>query len=281
MTSLSKILAATQAKMLADINAERAAFENTTTKGTTAEQFVAHFLRDHLPAGFGVTSGEVIDSVGHRSKQLDVIIYDAARCPMLFRSPDDDIALVPIEGVVAVVEVKMALKKADLKGILANCLSVKTMERNAFMPSSLGHKFQVYGQVWGVPPPYYSVFAFESDSMYAGPINELQLELPAHHRIDSACYLTRGVNLNSGLELDDKADSIAPVITASPSPHSALLDAESDKALLMWFLSLATHISEFGRPPINLLAYARDELEVNGTAPGEGVHESFRTEHTS
>ncbi|MER6972743.1 DUF6602 domain-containing protein [Nocardioides sp. NPDC057767] len=276
MTSLGDILNATQAKMLADIKANRAALENSTTKGTTAEQFVAAFLRNHLPAGVGVTSGEVIDSAGHRSRQLDVIVYDAIRCPMLFRSAEDNVTLVPIEGVVAVIEVKMALKRADLKGILANCLSVKTMERSAFMPSPDGRRFYVYERVWEAPPPYYSLFAFDSDNMYAGPLNELQLDLPAHHRIDSACYLTRGVNLNSGLELDDEGDSIAPRITASPSSHGFLLDAESNKALLMWFLSLATHISEFTRPPINLLAYARDELNVSGTAPGEGVSERLR-----
>ncbi|WP_418061998.1 DUF6602 domain-containing protein [Pimelobacter simplex] len=273
MTSLSEILGATQAKMLADIDATRVALKNSTAKGTTAEQLVMSFLRDHLPASLGFTSGEVVDMSGNRSKQLDVIIYDAARSPILFRSPDAGVTLVPIEGVVAVVEVKMTLQKAHLQGILENCLSVKRMARNAFMPSSSGQRFHLYGEEWDVPPPYYSIFAFDSDGMYGGPLNDMQLDLPPHHRIDSVCYLKRGVNLNSGLELDDGGDTITPMITASPTPHSVFLDAESDKPLVTWFLTLATHISEFVRPPINLLAYARGDLPVNGTAPGKGVNE--------
>lgn len=64
-----------------------------------------------------MTKGQVIDSLGRRTKQLDVIVYDMDRTPILFSSDEDGHRLVPSEGVLAVVEVKTHVDVSDSNGV--------------------------------------------------------------------------------------------------------------------------------------------------------------------
>ena len=96
----------------------------------------------------GITSGQVVDSRGGISSQLDIIVYDALRTPMLFESPHDGQHLVPVEGVVAVVEVKSHLRKAQLASILDNCRSVKMLTKSAYFSTSFSSTRAVYGREW-------------------------------------------------------------------------------------------------------------------------------------
>jgi hypothetical protein len=111
--------------MAANLQKTRPALPHSLSKGEAAEEAVREFLQRHLPSSVGITKGQIIDSRGRFSKQLDVIIFDASRTPILFTSEEDGHQLVPVEGVIAVVEVKTTLAVSNVAGIVENMLSVK------------------------------------------------------------------------------------------------------------------------------------------------------------
>jgi hypothetical protein len=81
-------------------------------KGLSRENILREFLGLHLPKRYGITKGEIITRDGHRSPSHDVIIYDVLQCPLLYASAT---AVIPIEGVYGIIEVKSRLSKAELE----------------------------------------------------------------------------------------------------------------------------------------------------------------------
>ncbi len=73
--------------------------------GLGAENVLREMLRDVLPRRFGVAKGKVTNAAGELSNHLDVIVYDALNYPALFLDENDN-QILPVESVVAVIEVK-------------------------------------------------------------------------------------------------------------------------------------------------------------------------------
>jgi hypothetical protein len=80
-------------------------------KGENREEILREFLEKHLPRKYGVLKGEIITSSGDRSHSADIIIFDALSAPVLYRGKT---AVVPIESVYGIIEVKSSLSKAEL-----------------------------------------------------------------------------------------------------------------------------------------------------------------------
>jgi hypothetical protein len=84
-------------------------------KGTSREDLLRNFLSnyDYLPKKYGVSKGSshVISSSGHRSLQIDLLIYDIMNCPKLLTF--NDIQFFPIESVYGIVEVKSNLNSKE------------------------------------------------------------------------------------------------------------------------------------------------------------------------
>ena len=84
-------------------------------KGLSNEEIIRSLLREFLPKTYGVAKGKVANSLGKSSRQSDIIVYDALRCPNLFIDRNRNQVL-PVEGVYAVIEVKTELNHSKLKG---------------------------------------------------------------------------------------------------------------------------------------------------------------------
>ena len=246
----------------------REAITHHLTAGQEAEKILSKFLRENLPQGIGVTTGEVVDVNGARSRQLDVILYDAARTPMLFAGPSNDTHVVPAEGVLAVIEVKTTLRSSDLQGIVKNCRSVKTLTRAAYFEQPIQVSYRMYGREWTDAPIYYTVFAANSENLYAGQLNSLLVDVPTHERVDSVCCLDRGVNL--WLDIDTTSRGVlSPSTTSSPRalPSGALSNIQTPRPLLMWYAMLTTSVMQTNVRPINISAYLAEELAYQATVP--------------
>jgi hypothetical protein len=74
---------------------------------------VRDFLNHHLPQRFRATSGIIIDKANSLSPQTDVIIYDALTSPVYRYS--EEMLMLPLDVVAAVIEVKSKLNKQDLE----------------------------------------------------------------------------------------------------------------------------------------------------------------------
>jgi hypothetical protein len=88
------------------LQATRATFAHNGNRGDASESALRSFLRDHLPGVFDVGTGEVIDAIGGRSRQTDVVI---ATEDHPFKQVEDEPGLFICEGVYALGEVKSRL----------------------------------------------------------------------------------------------------------------------------------------------------------------------------
>lgn len=96
--------------------------------GRAREQALRDLLRSFLPPSLGVTTGFVIDAHGGRSRQVDIIIHFADYHAVFTVG---GIPLVPVEAVIAVIEVK---SNAASTGVLRDCYdnlaTVKALDRS-------------------------------------------------------------------------------------------------------------------------------------------------------
>jgi hypothetical protein len=116
-------------KMRSDLERARGALSHAGMKGASAEDTFRTFLREHLPRSLDVSSGVLVDVNGNVSRQLDVIISDANKTPVLFRSGEDRV--IPVECAYAVIEVKSKLDAKELDSAFENMLSVRSLTQTA------------------------------------------------------------------------------------------------------------------------------------------------------
>lgn len=93
--------------------------QHSGIRGALYEQLLRDFLRDYLPQKFYIGSGQVLssktstdaDGLPYKlSRQIDIVIFDAFNHPILLPKYE----LFPIEGTLAVIEVKSNLNKSTL-----------------------------------------------------------------------------------------------------------------------------------------------------------------------
>ncbi len=113
--------------------------DHGTIVGTGTEHGWYGFLTSFLPRRYGVATGKVVDSRGHQSEQVDLLVYDAFYSPLLFVV--GDATFVPAESVYAVFEVKQTLNKEHLDAAASKAESVRRLHRtSALIPNQFGKK---------------------------------------------------------------------------------------------------------------------------------------------
>lgn len=219
-------------RMRADFEAARQALTHSGLKGGEFEEIFRRFLRDYLPKSLAISTGQVIDSLGGASRQLDVIISDTAKAPIFYSSVHNRV--IPVECVYAVIEVKAHLDGAELERAVENMVSVKSLLKRAYGPETdaIIKTAFLYGQKWNIWPVNYFVFAYDGIDL-ASIRNKLEeihnrRGLPVHQRIDSLCVLDRGAvcNVHTTGPYAGKLDALpAPgtLLTAKPAKRSLLL----------------------------------------------------------
>lgn len=163
------------------------------SKGREREAVVADLVRSVIPETLGVQHGaEVLSSDGTVSGECDIVVYDRD-VPALYRSPG--YAVFPIEAVVAVVEVKSKLDKAELLTSAAQALLLKSMPHRARPRASWDvRKLSRHGRVWDHRPPSFHVFAFSSTdlSVLADHLDDFDQDRPRWERIESVYAMGSG-----------------------------------------------------------------------------------------
>ncbi|KFJ07026.1 hypothetical protein BTHE_1454 [Bifidobacterium thermophilum] len=229
------------------------------TAGASVEDVLKKWLRNHLPSSIGVTSGFAMDITGKKTKQLDVILYDAQRTPIFLSIHGVD--LIPIEGILAVVEVKAHLRTHDIQTCIQNCLSLKQLQPSAYSPDAMYQGKITINEKIIYPKIIYSVFAMKSDHFMANKLNESMSGLPIDKRIDTLCYLDRGISINLGIERENITKTTIPLPRTGiiPFQYSCLADVQCH-ALTTWFSILSTYILKESVPSINIEKYVESEL---------------------
>jgi len=91
------------------------------------ESFCRLFLQSHLPNGYRVTTGEIVDSFNNRTGQLDVIISNGSAPRLSLDMSGAIIAPVLADSVLGVIEVKTTLSADNLKKALMQLRPVKAL----------------------------------------------------------------------------------------------------------------------------------------------------------
>lgn len=95
-------------------------------KGDLREHQVREFLRSVLPNPFRVETGIIVDSEAQQSRQQDVIIIDSNAVPPFF--DDGQTKVVPVESVIATVEIKSRFDNRTSEEIARNISSIRDLK---------------------------------------------------------------------------------------------------------------------------------------------------------
>lgn len=129
-------------------------FDNATVAGTPgligdSREGPARAAFDTLlPGGARVGTGLVIDSGAQVSKQQDIVVFEGDIAPVYSINNVASSTYFPIEGVVAVGEVKSSFGQKELEDAFGKIASVKRLERHSVPEPSLGTMiapFRPYG----------------------------------------------------------------------------------------------------------------------------------------
>lgn len=153
-------------QMRDQLSQTRHSLSHALSKGESNEAIVRTFLGERLPRSVGVTRGQLIDKLGSRSKQLDVILYNSLTTPVLWQDSEQSQSLIPSECALAAVEVRTTLSASDMSGIVASKDSVKSLDRSAYFEPAQSPTVQrrvvSHNKINELSPILYHVFAFES-----------------------------------------------------------------------------------------------------------------------
>lgn len=157
-TNLESALIAQESILRANLQQSRALFDHMGNRGTSVESAVREFLSKHTARHLTIGTGEVIDSAGTRSGQVDVVIANSDQ-PLL--SPMHEPGLYLVEGVAAAGEVKSKLTTQQLENAIAAGIKFKALQ-NSHNAGDMILTNPVDRQRFYECPPFF-VIAMESD----------------------------------------------------------------------------------------------------------------------
>ena len=130
---------------------------NPTGVGTEREEAYRDFLDRHLPKTCDVfLGGYVFDVKGNASKQIDVIVT-STNTPT-FQLSNQSRSIAPLEGTIAVAEIKSKLDKANLCSALENFAAIPRMPDSEGIVSP---QIRVHQQRW-TDIPYKIILAYDA-----------------------------------------------------------------------------------------------------------------------
>jgi hypothetical protein len=182
---LAEVFYSVQEEMLAQL-AVGNFFEHPSASGTATEQHWLDLFNRYLPQRYRATPAFVIDSEGHRSRQIDIAIYDNLYSPLLF--PHKSGLHIPAESIYAVFEVKPTFSKQWIRDAGEKAASVRALHRTSVKVIS-GDKLRSAIR----PRPILAGLLATSSVWTTGTFSKnLRAALTEDHRLDLGCSLEHG-----------------------------------------------------------------------------------------
>lgn len=100
-------------------------FKHGLTKGEEREKPIRDFFLENLPKNFDILKGEVIDVRGNQSSQLDIMIYDKLKNIRFYHGES---SILPVEALLASIEIKSLLTRNELKKSLKAVKTLKNLK---------------------------------------------------------------------------------------------------------------------------------------------------------
>lgn len=180
-------------------------------RGRAREIFAKDLLTPFLSPNVDTCTGIIVDSQGGSSRQIDIIIYDKTLIPSLMFTGEEGI--VPIESVLATIEVKSTLTRNELFKSVQNAHSVKNLKARFT---------DVMSQTPEKSSPICCVFSFSSDCKPKAELtrlNEIVLKVnrgtknKVYVPLSAICVADISLTKCVKIECDDKPISSFETVT--------------------------------------------------------------------
>lgn len=247
MSSLDELLRQEQQKL-------KLAFEEASTKFATPddialyrEEAVKRFLRRFFPPAYQIGKGEIIDSKGKRSAQIDVVICTPYHP---FTISESGTGLFFSEGIACAVEVKSDLSsKEELERGLRQIWSVKKLERKPLGGDLMFGNEYAQERLKRIPAV---LFGYRAPSLVTLKTNIMEIHdklgISIEEQVDAVVALEKGVIHN----IKDPRDNL--VITAGKERRLGLVGLVGDENLMGFLFCLSAIVPrEVRMVPITLL----------------------------
>jgi len=250
---LAGLLHATAKELRARFEKSGTASAHAGSKGAVREDYVADFLREHLPRTVEVYgSAEIITADGQISPQCDVLIADPAAPPFFSEHRH---RVVPNECVYGMFEVKSRLDTAELHDACEKIARVRALPKTAYYPprAPFTYKLHAYGQTWSYWPTAGMIFAFDSVSLQtlAASLMDWCRDRDPIEWPDSVWVLGKGCLLwtpPGPMQLDYAPEPQSGLVALAPLPDSDIL--------LPMLLNLHPLLARATMPAFKLIDYA-------------------------
>lgn len=228
---------------------------HSSTTGSLREQIIQDFLRPHLPRTFDILAGVVIDSTGARSPQQDCLIVDS-RFPLIDVGSEKE-ALVIAESVIASLEVKSHLDKAQLLDSLGKAAQIKALKRKGSQEYRKGPALIISPD----PLPILAyIVAYGSTDLNTllGHIQDFaygKIDGQVYDRsqiVDAICVLNQGVFLNNPLMPTVSGHNVT--LPALSNPTMTMFRYKKD-ALFAFYQRLHSDLTYLRMQNYDLAAY--------------------------
>jgi hypothetical protein len=174
--SLSQLLATLHEDIHRRLEASRAIFGHTTTKGDASESVWLELLEGYLPKRYAVASAHVVDSRGDFSQQIDIVVFDRQYSPFILHYEGQ--VIVPAESVYAVFEAKQSISAEQVKYAQEKISSVRRLHRTSLPIPHAGGTYPAKNPITILG----GLLTFESDWMPCFGANRAQLSCGAPNR---------------------------------------------------------------------------------------------------
>lgn len=127
--SLSHLLSSLHDDIQQRLATVRKALHHPGTKGDASENVWIGLLETYLPKRYQAAKAHVVDSLGHFSQQIDVVVFDRQYSPFIFTYENQTI--IPAESVYAVFEAKQTADAALIGYAQQKVASVRRLHRTS------------------------------------------------------------------------------------------------------------------------------------------------------
>lgn len=235
--NLKNIFKRVQSQMLAHFACGEV-FEHPTICGAATEREWIDLFSLYLPQRYSATPAFVVNADGHRSRQIDITVYDKLYSPPIF--PHESGVHVPAESVYAIFEVKTMLTLNLLTDAGEKAASVRALRRTSTPVVSAG----------APRPPIRpnhilaGVLALGSHwpTRFQKRLSAGILAMPPAQRLDIGCILRQG------------AFEYVP----HPGRRSEVHFSTKTESLIFFFFRLLDRLRSLGTAPaLDLMQYGR------------------------
>lgn len=229
-----------QTELAFKIQRANSSIGHSGAKGAVNEEHWLDIFRAYLPNRYEVASAFVIDSLGGRSHQIDLVVYDRHYTPTLLDQQSHQ--YVPAEAVYAVFECKPHLDKAYLEYAGGKAASVRKLHRTSVAITHAGGAYS--------PRPPFPIVAgiLTARSSWADGLGDTfisHLPTEADELLDCGCALddgafdrfegelrVRGADgalIHFLFRLLGKLQSLGTVTAIDWSAYASILDATNEE----------------------------------------------------